>query len=615
MEIIKIENDISNTVTACLEKSELFGSLNKKSIQGITSRAELIKFQHGETIIKEKDPSDSFFVVIKGLVSVLIQHKTTGETVEVGKLPQGTTIGEIGLLLNEPRTATIKAIEESLILKFDTKLFNYMFENLPAFGEAISKNLAKRVQKLSSNISLPDYGKDGQKPSAETLKLLPFDFLIRHRVLPLNLDGKILLIGFVHDPNSSVLNAVRNIIPGIELQMVHIDNSFFEEVIQNKSGITEFTDKGNEIQQKEKTIAVSPKLDAILNRLVAEGASDLHLSAGQIPHWRIDGEIKAISDSRALGDKEVLEMLEPVMDERSKKLFKETNDADFAYTIGDLGRFRVNIFRDEQGVSSVLRLIPSKLLSFEQLNLPNIARTFCEYPKGLILVTGPTGSGKSTTLAAMIDYVNKTRSDHIITMEDPIEFIHKTQKSLVNQRQIGSHTSSFHSALRSALREDPDIILVGELRDRETIELALEIANTGHLVFGTLHTSTAIGTISRIIDVFPTEQQNKIRTSLCESLKGVVAQALCKCIGGGRVAAFEILVVTPAVANLIREDKTAQILSSMQTGKAQGHKIMNEELAKLVQRKKISRDEAMSKSIDKTELLKKLEGNIVLHME
>jgi twitching motility protein PilT len=257
-------------------------------------------------------------------------------------------------------------------------------------------------------------------------------------------------------------------------------------------------------------------------------------------------------------------------------------------------------------VGSVFRQIPEKILTIEQLGLPAVVQQLCEYPKGLILVTGPTGSGKSTTLAAMIDHINRTRKSHIITLEDPVEFVHQNHMCLINQREIGPHTNSFARALRAALREDPDIVLVGEMRDLETVALALETANTGHLVFATLHTNTAISSVSRIIDLFPAEQQNQVRAVLADTLRGVVAQTLCRKIGGGRIAALEIMVSDISIASLIRDGKTQQILTAMQTGKSRGNKLLNEELTRLVTDKKIEQDEALAKAVDKPDLASRL---------
>jgi twitching motility protein PilT len=305
-------------------------------------------------------------------------------------------------------------------------------------------------------------------------------------------------------------------------------------------------------------------------------------------------------------------MLLPVMDERARTTFEAENDVDFSYPVEGLARFRVNMFKDDAGIGAVLRQIPSKILTFEQLGLPAAVARMCDQPRGLVLVTGPTGSGKSTTLAAMIDYINRNRHAHILTMEDPVEFVHQSQKSLVNQREVGTHTKSFTRALKAALREDPDIVLVGELRDRETVHLALETANTGHLVFATLHTNTAASTIDRIVDLFPAEMHGAVRSGLAESLRGVICQTLCKRIGGGRIAALEVLVSTPAINHLIRDGRTFQIPGTMQTGKAVGMQLLNEELAQLVRNKKVEAEEALARSVDKDDLAKRI-GRPVQH--
>ncbi|MDY6791962.1 MAG: PilT/PilU family type 4a pilus ATPase [Thermodesulfobacteriota bacterium] len=610
MKILKIETDALKMVAAAMGKTEMFGALKEDSLIKIASRAKLCHYDPQENIVKENEPSEAFFMLIKGEVSILHHHKSTDGMIELGRIKPNSIIGEIGLLLKEPRTATVQATQKTLILKFDRALFEYMFENIPAFGPSISQNLARRVEQLSTNIPLPAYDKDSDLPSPDIIQMLPLDFIIRHRVLPLQATQNVLRIGLVNDPSSKVLGAVRSFLPSMELQMVRIDNDFFDTVLGSQAGVEEWSASTEKPEKDEKKgeDKSSPKLDTLLKRMVAEGASDLHLSAGQIPHWRIDGEIQDIADTKKVGAKEVFELLDPVMGKRSKNQFLDQNDTDFVYSVSDVGRFRVNLFRDDLGIGAVFRFIPTKILSFEQLGLPLILKKLSDHPKGLVLITGPTGSGKSTTLAAMIDYINRTRRAHIVTMEDPIEYVHLSKLSLINQREIGRHTNSFSSALRAAFREDPDIVLVGELRDSETISLAIETANTGHLVFGTLHTNSAISALDRIIDSFPPDQQSRVRVGLCDSLKGIVAQVLCKCIGGGRAAAVEVLVVNSAVANLVREEKINQIKSTMQTGKAQGNMLMNEELAKLVRRKKVDYKEALSKAEDKDDLVRRLEN-------
>jgi twitching motility protein PilT len=350
------------------------------------------------------------------------------------------------------------------------------------------------------------------------------------------------------------------------------------------------------------------EIDKYFHIMVKHGASDLHLSTGCKPIVRKDGAIVSLQNDEELAPERTLALVTEIMPEVNREEFGATNDTDFAYEIEGLSRFRCNVFRDQKGVCAVFRTIPTKILTCEQLGLPESIKKFCGLSKGLVVVTGPTGSGKSTTLAAMIDLINSNRSEHIITIEDPIEFVHPNKRCLVNQREVGSHTEGFKAALRAALREDPDIVLVGEMRDLETTHIAIETAETGHLVFGTLHTTTAVSTVDRIIDQFPSGQQQQIRTMLSGTLKGVVAQTLLKKKGGGRVAALEVMVVNHAVASLLREAKATQIASIMQTSKKEGMTLLNEEMADYVKNDVVEPLEAYMKATDKEGLLQYFEA-------
>mgnify|MGYP000721475875 FL=1 len=328
---------------------------------------------------------------------------------------------------------------------------------------------------------------------------------------------------------------------------------------------------------------------------VKQGASDLHLSAGLPPIIRVDGDIRRISVPE-MDHKQVHHMIYDIMSDKQRKDYEEFMETDFSFEIPGLARFRVNAFNHNRGAGGVFRTIPSKILSLEDLAAPKIFQDISEYPRGLVLVTGPTGSGKSTTLAAMVDYKNLHEYGHILTVEDPIEFVHESKKCLVNQREVHRDTLGFNEALRSALREDPDTILVGEMRDLETIRLALSAAETGHLVFGTLHTSSAAKTIDRIVDVFPAAEKSMVRSMLSESLKAVISQTLLKRIGGGRIAAHEIMLGTPAIRNLIREDKVAQMYSSIQTGQNVGMQTLDQNLKGLLAQGLVTKDEAKKKA-------------------
>ncbi|WP_354625394.1 type IV pilus twitching motility protein PilT [Psychromonas sp. MME2] len=330
---------------------------------------------------------------------------------------------------------------------------------------------------------------------------------------------------------------------------------------------------------------------------VKHNASDLHLSAGVPPMIRVDGEVRKINIP-ALEHKEVHSLIYDIMNDKQRKDFEEQLETDFSFEIPDLARFRVNAFNQKRGAGAVFRTIPSKVLTLDDLHAPAIFKKISEFPRGLVLVTGPTGSGKSTTLAAMIDYINESRHEHILTIEDPIEFVHESKKALINQREVYKDTLGFDRALKSALREDPDVILVGEMRDLETIRLALTAAETGHLVFGTLHTTSAAKTIDRVIDVFPAAEKGMVRSMLSESLRAVISQTLLKKNGGGRVAAHEIMLGIPAIRNLIREDKVAQMYSVIQTGMVHGMQTLDQCLRNLVSQGQVSHADAAQKASD-----------------
>ena len=348
----------------------------------------------------------------------------------------------------------------------------------------------------------------------------------------------------------------------------------------------------------------APKgIDDLFHQMLDLRASDLHLKANKIPQVRVDGSITPLPDRPVLDGETLHRFVHSIMPERNQEQFKESNDTDFAYELAGRARMRCNVFRDLSGPGAVFRQIPAKIMTARELNLPRAVIDFCQFDKGLVVVTGPTGSGKSTTLAAMVDWINDNRDDHLITIEDPVEFVHQDKKCLINQREVGTHTKGFKNALRAALREDPDIVLVGEMRDLETVAIAIETAETGHLVFGTLHTSTAASTVDRIIDQFPADRQAQIRVMLAGSLRGVISQTLCKKLGGGRVAAREVLLTNPAVSNLIREGKTYQIPTVMQTSRRAGMVTLNDALLELLDGALIAPAEGYMRSLEKAAFL------------
>ncbi len=600
--------EVVNKLAASLQRCALFLGIEQKVLTEIAAKARLIQVDPGEFLTREGQSADAFYVFLNGQASVLIRQNTRKEDAEIAQLGPGDTAGEIALLLSQPYGASVKATTRIVAARYDAKFFEKMVQEMPAFGLVLAKAIGRQLHKLARMIPVPEYSSEQGVPSEQVFRLLPIDFMRRHRVLPIKKEGNTLILGFMDEPSSSVLQSVRSFLTGIEIRPVRINSALFESMMRTHSGEIDKPKPTikNEEQEKISADTAPLSLERLLQSMITEGASDLHLSAGHHPRWRIDGQLVEIVDAPLLDSNAAFQLLTPLIDQRYRAQFEETNDVDFAYTLAEGARFRVNLFRDSHGTSAVFRHIPLVIPTLEQLGMPEVIRRFCNEPKGLILVTGPTGSGKSTTLAAMVDLINKTRKEHILTLEDPIEFVHPSQLALINQREVGSHTKSFAGALRAALREDPDIVLVGEMRDLETVSLALETANTGHLVLATLHTSTAALTIDRIINFFPSDQQNQIRSTLADVLRGVVCQNLCRRIGGGRVAALEILVVNPAISSLIREGKAVQIPNIMQTGKAFGNQLLNDSLVSLVQSQKVEYDEAISKAVDKAEFAKRV---------
>lgn len=591
--------ELVSKLIVSLGKCPLFANMESKVLQDLATQAKWLQAEPGEFLTQEGSVCDAFYIVLKGQAVVLIRHPEKKEAVELAQLVAGDSFGDVALLLGRSNLASVRASSVVVAARFEGAVFHRMVEQDPAFGFMMAKSLASRLERVVRLLPVPEHTEEEGIPSPDTVSLLPFEFVERHRAVPLRAEGNTLTIGFVDEPSSATLKSIRELLPGMELRPVRMDATLFDKVLRTQAGISP-----PQMTVQEGGIAEG-SLERLLRAMVAQGASDLHLSAGHRPRWRIDGDMQEIADAPIFGKSTAFELLAPVIEERFRTQFEQTNDVDFAYTSNGI-RFRTNLFRDTNGTSAVFRHINSKIPSLEQLGMPEVVTRFCAEPKGLVLVTGPTGSGKSTTLAAMIDLINKTRREHILTLEDPVEFVHASKLALVNQREVGSHTQSFGRALRAALREDPDIVLVGEMRDLETVALALETANTGHLVFGTLHTANAILTTDRIVSLFPAEQQEQIRATLGDVLRGVVSQTLCRRVGGGRVAALEVMVVNPAVANLIREGKTNQIPSIMQTGKALGNQLLNDSLASLVQAGKVDYEEAISRAVDKVELARRL---------
>ncbi len=611
MQTVNLDDAQRDRFTAVLSRCPLFRALKPEHFPQVLKAGETVTFEPGESVVSQGDAADSFFVILEGEAAIQVRA-VGGDAHEIGRVSAPSAVGEVALLLEEPRTASVVAVNDLSAVRFSQKAFDAMFTKIPAFGAGLSRGLAHRLQQVSAGkIPLPDWDRSRGLPKPDVLKMIPLELQQRHRVVPLHVDGNVLTLGIVDDPSPKIMSMVRQQVPSLDIRPVRIPAAFFDDAQHGHSGITRAWVVEKEEQKKAESPR-SPRLDAMLERMVAEGASDLHLSAGHKPHWRIHGDMGPINDLPVLGPNEVFDLISPVMEDRHREQFLADSDVDLGYTLPGVARFRVNVFKDQHGVGSVMRQIPSKILTLDQLGMPPVLKSLCEIPKGLILVTGPTGSGKSTTLAAMIDHIKKNKKAHIITLEDPIEFVHESGNCLINQREVGGHTKSFARALKAALREDPDIVLVGEMRDLETISMALETANTGHLVFATLHTNNAISAVDRIVDQFPGDMQSQIRTVLSDVLRGVVAQTLLKKTGGGRIPVLEILVTTLAVSNLIREQKTNQLPSTMQASRGLGMQLMNDELARMIDAKKITFDEGLAAAVDKEDLAKRFRSGVTL---
>ena len=584
-------------VAALLRGSPLFRSLSDEHLRLAVTRATLIQLEPGETIVREGESPEGLLLVLDGELRVVMGGAPGKEAIEIARFGPGQTVGAASLVLDRPSEATVNAVARTTVACVPRSVVVAIVEQAPSFGLELARVLAERLASAVDRIPAPE-AEPGLRPSDEALALLPHEFMTRHRLLPLSVDGDVATIGFADPPMPEVVQRIRTHLPAMELRAVRVPGSLLDEALRTRIGAGPGVGAG--------PTADRAALERLLQAMSTEGASDLHLAGGQRPRWRIDGEIHEIADVPVLGPETALELLGGALPDRNREEFARTNDTDFALELAGVARFRVNLFRDLGGVGAVLRMIPTTILSLERLGMPKVVAQLCALPKGLVLVTGPTGSGKSTTLAAMVDLINRTRREHVVSLEDPVEFVHASKASLVNQREVGPHTSSFARAIRAALREDPDIILVGEMRDLETVSLALEAANTGHLVLATLHTSTAISTVERIIGLFPPEEQSRIQVTLADVMRGVVSQVLLRRVGGGRVAALEILIVNAAVSNLIREGKVHQIASSMQTGKAIGNQMLNESLAELARSGTVAVEEALAKAVDKADLARRL---------
>ena len=582
MQNLELSTEERDRISNLLGQSPTFRRLNVDEREWLLRRGALRRFDGYEAITTQGEPPDGFYVLVEGEVAVLRRPEDASPLVEIGRVKAPEIIADESLLLNEPYATTICASGTVKVLWLSVEVLRDLLA-MPALALTLCRSLAQRLAGVSvkaatlgRNVEGADEGEDAQLPGPPTKPNRAVAPGVRPITPPASAPPRTPGAPIPHDVN--------------DLSRVHVALGWRP------------SEKAPEQPSK--------RLLSLMQRALADKASDIHLTAAHRPRYRVDGRLREIPDARKLKPGEVLEIVLSIMPPKNQYELYEKSQADFGFSAGALGRYRVNVFTDHHGVGAVLRLIPSRLMSPQDLGLPPVVQSLCERKKGLVLVTGPTGSGKSTTLASLIHWINVNRPSHIITLEDPIEFVHESRRALVNQREVGVHTEGFPSGLRAALREDPDIVLVGEIRDRLTVSLALETANTGHLVFGTMHTSDAVSTVDRMVSLFPPEMTNQIRQSTAETLIGVVSQTLVPRIGGGRVAGYEIVIVNSAIANLIREGKYNQLPTAISTSRKQGHQMLNDHLAYLVRNKQIDYNDALRHAVDPGDLIKRLSGGV-----
>ncbi len=615
MKKFEIDNELKALSRKKLGLAGMFVFLGEEKLSELVDLAgEVWTFEDGEKVISAGSSPEFFLVIVKGEVSVVLDDRNDG--MEIVRLARGQLVGEMAMIQNEPHSYSCFARGQLAVIAFSAKVFHEQILAIPGVYIPLIPSISQRIL---TSLAYPAFLENRSRiPDIDSslLKLFPEGFLKKHHIFPVKMVASYLLIAHCEPVDREQLEAIDQVLPeDFDIRPIYFDPEFFARLLQkNLEGAVcpPPPTQPAEVAVRHENLCF---IDEVLRRLVNEKGSDLYLSAGQMPRWRIDGEIVEVPGTRKSGPEEVLEMLRPLARNEVLDAFVESCDEDFAYSTCEGFRFRVNLLRDHNGISAVFRYIPGEISSLEALGLPEILTSFCTQPKGLVLVTGPTGSGKSTTMSAMIDWINRNRKCHIITIEDPIEFVHGSQKALVNQREVGVHTRSFAKALRAGLRENPDVVMVGEIRDNETMAMALETANTGHLVFATMHTATAASTIDRVVDNFPAESQNQIRMFLADNLLGVICQTLCRRTTRGCIPAFEIIIVDPAMANLIRTGKAYMLPNAMQTAQMKGNRLLNDDLCQLVKNGVISQDEAMSKTRDRAELERKLAQNSALQPE
>jgi twitching motility protein PilT len=633
MQEIPLQGHYQAGALEALQQSALFGGLQPQDHETILGHGKLYEFAPGETVLEEGQPSDSFWLLVRGKAVVHVALPSVAQPIEISQIQAPSVMGEMGLLLRQSRTASVLAIDELLAVRFHHRAFDLMLNSIKGFTIQLCVTLARRLAQTSRRVPPPVEQNQVESVSPELLRLLPMPFILRHRVLPLQRADDAVIIGFVDEPTAQVLQLVERALPGVQLQPRRIDNRVFSRILQSHGDIAETEEEtkedisvtgshvviGKVASEKEgvQPVGLEATLDLedegydeatghlerlipLLKRVVAEGASDLYLSAQEKPRWRIGDELYVIEDHDVLAPLAPFVMLSALLPAPRLAQFEAEHFTDFSCTISGLARFRVTLYRAEKGVNAVLRTIPLAPPHPQQLQLPGALRHITKFQDGLVLFSGPPGSGKTTTIAALLEVINHHRSVHIVTLEDPIEYLHTSQKALFHQREIGSHTPGLKQALKHVLRNVPDILVVNGIRDEGALSLLLEIARNRCLVFASMAVRGAVRTIGQVVDMFPAAQQSNARLSLAKVLRCVVSQELCRNVKQGRVAAFEYVSIDDEAAEAIRQGAPQQLLRILH--QASGNLALEAHLAQLVKRGSISSDEAYSHTLNREQL-------------
>jgi len=605
MQQIPIDAELEQRLATALRHATVFKALEPQQLTQVAEHAELFRYNPGESIVTEGDPTDFFMLILQGNAHAT-RTQDDDRVVDLGHLAPLDAVGELGLLLERPHRASVQADNQMLTARFDAESFAWMHANIPQFGLAVSKGLAERLVSNSHDLSIRAMTvAELPNRDPELAGRLPHVLLTRFRALPWAINGTQLITGFASRPTPQAIEALQPYFPAMSIRPVHLDDDVFDETIGRMVGVEWRFGETGEHPAVTDAGKMPESLSALLRRLIAEGVSDLHLIPGYRPRWRRFGHIDEIRDAPVLSCNEARRMLEPLMPEHVLSELAKFHDVDFSWAVNDQLRARASVFLTSTGTAAVLRLIPCKPPTLEELGILVKLNLLCRKKRGLLLVVGGSSAGRTTTMAAILDHINRTRRDHIITIEDPIEFVHESRLGIVSQREVGRHVHSYQRGISAALREDPDVLMLGELHGREEVELALDAANTGRLVLATMLATNTTAAIDRIIDFFPADRQPQIRTSLGDALAGIVYQCILNTTNGRRVAAHEILIGSPAIGGLIRENKTYQIPGYLPTGQSQGARLLNEDLALLVVSAKVDFADALDQTNDRDDLYKR----------